>query len=225
MLLGDSHAEHWLGGLDRVGRERGWKIVAMVKGGCPVASTAELANGRRAGWYRECERYHEWRVRRTLALRPAAVILSSWDHYVPVEGRASGWEVSPDAWRRGLRQTYERLSAAGLRTVAIRGTPRTWFDVPACLSRRAAGAPLAGDCGYDRRESRSAAASDAQTAAARGLPVRLVDMNDQICATARCGVERNGTVVFTDDNHLTASFTRSLAPALGARLAAAAGLP
>jgi hypothetical protein len=34
---------------------------------------------------------------------------------------------------------------------------------------------------------------------------------------------RNGVVVFTDDNHLTASFTRSLAPALGARLDAALG--
>jgi hypothetical protein len=31
-------------------------------------------------------------------------------------------------------------------------------------------------------------------------------------------------VVFTDDNHLTASFSRSVAPALGARLAAALGL-
>jgi hypothetical protein len=56
--------------------------------------------------------------------------------------------------------------------------------------------------------------------------VRLVDMNDVICPTtaARCPVVRNGTVVFTDDNHLTASFSRSVAPVLGARLAAALGL-
>jgi hypothetical protein len=37
-------------------------------------------------------------------------------------------------------------------------------------------------------------------------------------------VVRNGVVVFTDDNHLTPSFSRSVAPVLGARLSAALGL-
>jgi len=46
-------------------------------------------------------------------------------------------------------------------------------------------------------------------------------MNDRICDTARCEVVRNGEIVFTDDNHLTASFSRTLAPALGERVAAA----
>jgi hypothetical protein len=49
-------------------------------------------------------------------------------------------------------------------------------------------------------------------------------MNDQICAAPRCAVVRNDVVVFTDDNHLTASFSRSIAPALGTRLARATGL-
>ncbi len=43
-------------------------------------------------------------------------------------------------------------------------------------------------------------------------------MNDQICAARTCGVIRNGVVVFADDNHLTASFSRSVAPVLGERL-------
>jgi hypothetical protein len=34
-------------------------------------------------------------------------------------------------------------------------------------------------------------------------------------------VVQGRTVVFTDDDHLTASFTRAQAPVLGARLAAA----
>jgi hypothetical protein len=221
-LLGDSHAEHWLGGLDRVGRERGWKIVAMVKGGCPVADVSEVPKHRRERHYLECARYREAMLQRIVAMKPAVALLSSWDHYVPVDGEANDWQMSPAAWQRGLRRTYARLTAAGIPTVAMRGTPRTWFDVPACLSRRAARLPFAGDCTYARDAAASRVAIDAQTAAGRGLPVRFVDMNDQICATARCSVVRNGTVVFTDDNHLTASFTRSLAPVLGPRLVAAA---
>jgi hypothetical protein len=48
-------------------------------------------------------------------------------------------------------------------------------------------------------------------------------MNDQICGPRRCDVVRNGTVVFTDDNHLTASFSRSVAPVLSRRLDEALG--
>ncbi|MFL5605318.1 MAG: acyltransferase family protein [Gemmatimonadaceae bacterium] len=221
VLLGDSHAEHWLSGLDRVGRERGWKIVAMVKGGCPVADMPELVNARLKRYYHECTRYRDTMLRRIVAMRPAAVILSSWDHYLPPDGTGADWQVTPELWQRGLRRTYARLTSARLAVVAMRGTPRTWFDVPACLSRRAARLPFAEECTYDRGRALSGAAIAAQSNAARGLPVRLVDMNDQICSTRSCGVIRNGVVVFTDDNHLTASFSRSVAPVLGARLAAA----
>jgi hypothetical protein len=51
--------------------------------------------------------------------------------------------------------------------------------------------------------------------------VGVVDMNDQVCAAPRCPTVRGGVVVFTDDNHLTASFSRSTAPVLGARVDAA----
>ena len=46
-------------------------------------------------------------------------------------------------------------------------------------------------------------------------------MNDQACAAARCGTVHDGTVMFTDNNHLTRSFSRSMAPVLAARIEAA----
>jgi hypothetical protein len=220
-LLGDSHAEHWLGALDRYGRERGVKVEAMVKGGCPVADMPELMQPRLKRYYHECTRYREAMVQRIIAMRPAAAILSSWDHYLPVNGNSSDWQVTPEMWQPGLRRTCERLSSAGIRVIVIRGTPRTWFDVPACLSRRAARLPFARECTYDRVASLSPVAIRAQDAAAHGLEVALIDMNDQVCDSARCGVVRNGTVVFTDDNHLTASFSRSVGLVLGERIRAA----
>ena len=226
VLLGDSHAEHWLGGLDRVGKERGWKILAFVKGGCPVPDMPELTHPRLKRYYRECTRYREAAVRKILALRPDGVILSSWDHYMPLDGSRSAWQVTPAMWRDGLRRTYARITGAGIPTVAMRGTPRTWFDVPQCLSRRAARLPLSRECQYVRSASLSPVARSAQDQAARGLPVTFIDMNDQVCAAElrRCPVVRNGVVVFTDDNHLTRSFTASLAPVLGARLSQAFSL-
>ena len=224
-LLGDSHAEHWLGGLDRAGREHRWRIDAMVKGGCPVADMTELGSERFARYYRQCARYREAMLQRIIAMRPAGVVLSSWDHYIPPDGNAEDWQVSPAMWERGLRRTYARLAAAGIFMIVLRDVPRTGFDVPACLSRRAARLPFSRDCTYDRVTSMSRIAIAAQDRAARGLPVILLDMNDQICDTRRCPVVRNGAIVFTDDNHLTASFSRSIASVLGHRLADAMHAP
>jgi hypothetical protein len=218
-LLGDSHAEHWLGALDRIGRERGWKIVAMVKGGCPVAELPGLTNPRLRRHYHECTRYREAMVRRIIAMRPTAVILSSYDHYVPLDGRGDSWQVTTDMWREGLRRTYARMTGAGIPTIVFRGTPRTWFDVPLCHSRRAAGLMGASDCTFSRDRAMASLAIAAQTEAARGLPVRFVDMNDVICPSRRCGTMRKGIVMFTDDNHLTATFSKSMAPVLAERLA------
>ena len=219
-LLGDSHAEHWLGALDRAGKEHGWRIDAMVKGGCPVSSAPEMTHPRRIRHYRECARYRDAMLARIIQTKPSAVILSSWDHYIATDGRSSSWQVTPAQWEAGLRRTYERLAQAGIRMIVMRDVPHTTFDVPQCLSRRAAGLPFAAACTYERSRSISRVAVRAQDRAARGLPISFIDMNDVICPTSRCSPIRNGQVVYTDNNHITASFSRSVGDVLGARIVA-----
>jgi peptidoglycan/LPS O-acetylase OafA/YrhL len=217
-LLGDSHAEHWLAGLDRAGKEHGWRIESHIKGGCPVADVPQRFSGRLERMYGECIRYREAMIREIIAKKPHAVILSNWDHYIPVKGSGLVWQVAADEWMEGLRRTYARFSNAGIKVIVIRGTPRTFVDVPVCLSRRAANLPFAGSCNYDRARAFIPHAIEAQDRAARNLNVSFVDMNDQICATPVCSPVRNGIVMFTDDNHLTASFTRSVGHLLGDRV-------
>ncbi len=221
VLFGDSHAEHWFGALDRVGKERGWKVVLMVKGGCPVAEIP--APMRRQRYYHECTRFREAMMQRILALKPAAAILSSWDHYIPPSGETeTPWQVTEDMWRRGLRRTYARLSDAGIPVVAIRGTTRTRFRVPECLSRRDAGLLFAQSCEYNLETALIPDAIAAQNSAARGLGVRFVNMNDQVCWSTPCQTMRDGVVVFTDDNHLTVTFSRSVSNVFGQRVSEAA---
>ena len=217
-LLGDSHAEHWLAGLDRAGRENGWRIESHIKGGCPVADVPQRFSGRLERMYRECIRYRDAMIREIIAKKPRAVILSNWDHYIPADGSGLVWQVAAQEWEAGLRRTYARFSSAGIKVIVIRGTPRTFVDVPVCLSRKAAKLPFAGSCTYDRARAFIPQAIEAQNRAARGLNVSFVDMNDQICTTPVCSPVRNGIVVFTDDNHLTASFTRFLGSVLGMRI-------
>jgi peptidoglycan/LPS O-acetylase OafA/YrhL len=223
VLMGDSHAEHWLPAVDRMGKERGWKVIAMVKPACPVADIPELVNGRLKRRYTECTTWRRAMLRRIVGLRPMAVILSSYDHYMPARGKLAESGVTPATWRDGLRRTYSLLSFARINTIVMRDVPQPGFDVPACLSRRAAGAPFRmRECEYDRDESVSPRAIAAQNEAARGLDrVAFVDMTDRLCARSPCAVALRGTVVYRDDDHLTATFSRAEAPVLGARISAA----
>lgn len=222
-LLGDSHAEHWLPAIDRIGRERHWKVVAMVKPACPAADMPAFLNARLKRAYTECTEWRRAMLRRILALHPNAVILSSYDHYMAPDGKESDWQVTPDTWRAGLRRTFSIFSSAGINTLVMRDTPRLGFDVPTCLSRRASSAPFQlRACEYDLASALHPLAVSAQNEAARGLNrIAFIDMNDRVCATARCAVVQRGAIVFRDDDHLTATFSVGEAPALGARISAA----
>ena len=210
-LLGDSHASHWLGGLDRAGREHGWRIEPYVMGARPVADLRGLIDGAAARMYRGCARFQE-AVMRLAAERPGAVILSNADYYM--EGDGVGPSLPESVWAEGLRRTYARLTRMGIQVVVMRDVPWAPFDVPSCLSRRAAGLPLAGDRRFEPKRGFMARAQRAQDRAGRGLRVRFIDMNDQVCAPggARCETERDGMVLYTDDDHISRTFSHSWAP-------------
>jgi hypothetical protein len=222
--MGDSHAEHWLPAVDRIGRDRGWKVIAMVKPACPVADV-DLVSSRLKRQYTECADWRRAMLRRILALRPDAVILSSYDNYLPADGGRSASGVTPASWREGIRRTYGVLSRASITTLVIRDVPRVGFDVPGCLSRRASHALFTGKpCEYDRERSLNRRAVQAQTEAARGMRhVALVDMNDRICSGPRCQVVQRGAIVYRDSDHLTATFSQGEATVLGDRIEAALG--
>lgn len=221
-LVGDSHASHWLGALERAGQARGWRIEPYVMGACPVADLRGLISGAAGRHYKRCAGYQEEIMRRLATERPRAVILSNADNYMEANGDTERIPRLPESvWTEGLRRTYERLNKVGIEVIVMRGLPWVPFDVPSCLSRRAAGLPLATDCRFAPDRAFMARAQRAQNNAARGLRVRFIDMNDQLCVTTRCETERDGVILYTDDNHITRTFSRSLGPALGGRLDAA----
>ena len=221
-LLGDSHASHWLGGLERAGKEHGWRIEPYVMGACPVADLRGLISGAAGRHYRGCAGYQEKTMRRLEAERPRAVILSNADNYMEANGDTERIpRLAESVWTEGLRRTYDRINRMGIEVIVMRGLPWVPFDVPSCLSRRAAGLPMSTDCRFTPDRGFMARAQRAQDNAARGLRVRFIDMNDQLCVTARCATERDGVILYTDDNHITRTFSRTLAPVLGERVDAA----
>jgi hypothetical protein len=94
-----------------------------------------------------------------------------------------------------------------LQTRILADTPAPGFDVPACLSRTA----------WQHRNPFSACEFRLELA----WPVApgAIDLSSTICPDHRCApLTPDGTVIFRDANHLTASYSRKLAPALALAL-------
>jgi peptidoglycan/LPS O-acetylase OafA/YrhL len=223
-LIGDSHASHWLGGLEMAGQAHGWRIETHVMGACPAADLRGLLRGAAERLYRDCARFQEETMRRLAAERPRAVLLSNSDNYLQDrKGLMHVPGLSEEVWTEGLRRTYARLDQLGIEVLVMRGLPWVPFNVPSCLSRRAAGLPFAAECAFAPDRDFMTRAQRIQDRAASGIDVRFIDMNDMVCGpdARRCRTERSGMILYTDDNHITRTLSRAMARTLGERLEAA----
>lgn len=211
VLFGDSHAAHWFPALEQIARQRGWQLVSLTKSSCPSVEVDVFATAKRRQ-YHECSQWRGTMQQRILALKPALLILAN----------SSRHGVSPAQWQDGTHATLQQLRSAGINTVLIGDTPRPGFDVPQCLARAEwQGRDPQRACVFQRN---ARAAEDIAIAAAEQRAVQQtghgswVDPGLAICPENECKVFSNGVVHYSDNNHLSATYARQLAPALQALL-------
>ena len=110
------------------------------------------------------------------------------------------------AWRR-LPNTVERI-------VVLRDTPKMLGDTDVRVERALARHRPAGPaCARPRRAAVDRDAQAVAAARAGAARVRVVDLNDFILRRT-CLPVVGGALVFKDNNHMTAVFTRTLGPYL-----------
>lgn len=116
---------------------------------------------------------------------------------------------------RARRTDRVRQSTEDLPDLQRIGGARPRF-VRICLSRKEAAriAPASSSISLDRPAIRELEPA----AVRRSSGVTLIDMIDQICPHGECGPVKHGEIMYSDENHLTATFSRSLADVLGERL-------
>lgn len=216
VLFGDSHAAQWIPALLPVSKSRGSALVSWTKSSCPSADVT-VWNKAARGAYRECDLWRE-AVFAALARDGFALVIVSnlVDDETELIDRDTGARLRGAAaqqeFKAGLERTLRRLSAMGA-VVLIRDSPRPRPDVLDCLYSGS----IAGACERLRREALSQEPADMQAAQAVGVPVW--DFSDDICGLQTCPVVMadGGRSMYRDDNHLSASFVASLAPAVDMR--------
>ena len=211
VLFGDSHAAPWFSALERLAQEHGWRLLSMTKSACGTAD-ATVFNGIVKRAYTECDQWRQAAMDRIAAEKPALVVVSNSRGYqLMVDGIATPVAKVARDWDAALGRTLSRLVPLAGRVVVIGDTPRSNADPPVCLSANlddasACSVPYqtAVDSAYTRREADIAAAAGAG----------WVDPTAWICRTDRCPVVFGRFLIFRDQHHLTATYSRALAKQL-----------
>ena len=122
----------------------------------------------------------------------------------------------------GFEEYWNRLKRAGLAVLAIRDNPMMLpgDQTHGCVAERP------NDPDSCSRRQQDAVPFDVQVEAAHSVPtVTLVDLTDSFCVNGRCPPVIGDVLVYRDDQHLTATYVRTLAPHLDASIAAALNHP
>lgn len=207
VLFGDSHAAQWSDVMANIAEESGWRFTAMTKSACPyIASRTAPSSVARP--YAECNQWREKSIAAMRKLQPDWVFAST---------SAFAYDLSPEQWYQGTKEMLAKLSAIAPRVVILRDTPSLEVEIPICLARQS-WQPfnmLKSPCQTTALRDGDKAVYSAQVnAASRYDNVFLIDMLPHICEGQTCPVERDGLIVYRDDNHLAAGFTQTLADEL-----------
>ncbi len=205
--------------MTRAAKARGWRVETFTKIGCPVPDVRDWihAYGRA---YVECDAFRRAVLARLAAPNgPDAVVAISLKPDSLVDDSlhlVDGPEVD-EMWRAGWTATAEAVRDAGALMIVLRDTPAMPENPVACLGLHL---DSPGDCDQVRSAVVPPTSQDIDVVnGMRG--VVGVDLTDGICFVDRCPAVRSNLVVFRDDDHLTATYSKALGPAVGKVIARA----
>lgn len=202
VVIGDSHAEQFTGALAPVAKENDWQLVALWLGGCDFGFEDGSSNREVA-----CQRFNGAALDYVLNLKPDAVSTVATD-------------AKPDAPTETLIPGYERAVRtfvdAGIEVIGVRDNARSAKNIAQCV---ASDGPEA--CSFSAAEY--LAASNPAESLNRIDGAHMIDLTDQYCREDICHTVIGNVLVYMDGHHLTSDFARTMAPALGKRLAETTG--
>ena len=199
--VGDSHIAHFAGALNALAVKNHWALDLYAKGGCPFSYAVRVHD---AVLTKNCPAW--------VANVVAKISNGGYDLAVTSQRAGVAWVGGNARAVSGLTNLWSQLTANGLPIVAIKDNPNPGQKIPACL--------LTGRlCLADKSK---ALQFDPQVqAAAQVTAVRLINFDEIYCDAKNCLPVIGHVVVYRDDNHLTDTFARTLAPELSKYLKAA----
>ena len=191
VLYGDSHAAQWFPTLEKLAKEKGFKLISLTKSACPSVEVQREDKG--AFKSTDCNTWRENSIARIKQLRPAAVITSSFQYYAP----ARGYSDRKKWWMDGQDRLFASLQGASKHLIYISDTPHPTRDIPNCLASRS---------------SHSCDSSERSTVLVNS-GFEMIDPTPWLCSDY-CPAIYKGYVAYRDASHISVDAALALVPEL-----------
>ena len=205
-LVGDSHSNQYLAALKYLAAKNRWHFDVYGKTGCIWTSAQQVDT---AAWVQSCENWKKKLESRLTTIKPYDVVITSYSatsHVVPAPGK-----TLQDTVVGGFVDMWKPIADRGTRIIAIKDNPRPRVDYLDCIANHQSTAATA--CANP--EDTAFHYFDGQPQAVSRVPgAALLDLTPYFCRDRSCAPVIGDVIVYRDANHLTSSYTRTLAPYL-----------
>ena len=212
VLFGDSHAAMWFPALDYAANQEGWKLYNWTKATCPPID-AQIWSPVLGRNFTECETWRQNVLARIAEVHPAVVVLGMARHYIA----EYGFVPYQPTWNQGLGEMISSIVKLGPKVVVLGPVPKPPFIVPSCLSENLSDAQK---CQVPQNVGFDEAGEALESQAAIQAGASYVQTEPWFCAGGQCADIVGNIEVWRDDNHITATYSKFLGPAMAAELAA-----
>jgi peptidoglycan/LPS O-acetylase OafA/YrhL len=201
VLYGDSHAAQWSPALIDIAEARGYELIVLAKGGCPVAAvsipTATLA--------RTCPIWRDAALEFIAGEHPDVVVVSQLADYPNPD----------DEWEAGFSTTMSRLAPLASHVVVLGDNPPTRSEPASCLSANLRRVDV---CAALRADVVMTSRLAIERDVAGGVGAEFVDTTDWLCTEVACPVIIGDILLYRDVTHITTVAARWFAPLVEASL-------
>lgn len=187
-LVGDSHSQQYLDVLLPMARAENWHLVSMIRGYCRFTMSPGIEPWCAA---------HNQGVAAYLQANPPDLI-------VTVASRAPAVGTDETLVQDHLA-TMRPFLDAGVQIINIRDNPRWTYNMPECVQRRGPDSP---QCAAPLADKLAAESPLIELEQVPGMSV--VDLTGYLCPNDRCPGVIGNVYVYRDDNHLSATYVRTL---------------
>lgn len=204
VLTGGSHVVHFVPAWQVVARQQGWNLVVASRSGCHLTTNpGDYPSETDATPTQSCRDWNDAFLEQIEELDPDAVVTLG-----------STTQPGSEQVSRGFVEVWRELDERGIDVIGMRDTARMPLHVPDCLTEHP-GDPQA--CAMPRAQGYQ---DVAPYLGRDDLPdnVSFVDLIDELCTDTTCPAVAGNVVVYSDHSHVTATYMRTLAPALDAEL-------
>jgi peptidoglycan/LPS O-acetylase OafA/YrhL len=215
VVVGDSHANAWAPAFDAFAHAYHWRFILFAKAACPPGVYPTYLSPQTNQIYTECNQWRNNMFARLKELRPDVIVVTSELRTVDVDPA-------------GMVQSIREFASTGARVIYMEDTPEPnqLGSVPDCLAKYPDDIQ---QCSLARSNPDSRlnafAPRQLEAAAVQRAGAILIDPSPWFCTATTCPPVINNIIVYCDDTHPTATYTKWLSPVLSAALEKAIGKP